>query len=62
MRILVDGNWVVLLMRDGHYFELELPDDRSAHKLRSVLELAIADTIEQLQLEDNPNGPLRGDS
>lgn len=51
-----------MLMKDGHYFELEMPDDVSAIKLRSVLELAVADTIEQLQLEGTPNGSLRGDS
>ena len=62
MRILIENNWAILLMKDGHYFELELPDNRSALKLKSVLELAIADTIEELQAEGDPNGPLRGDS
>ena len=59
MRILIDGNWAILLMRDGHFFELELPDSKSALKLKAVLELAVADTIEELQAEGrDSNGPL----
>lgn len=59
MKIITCSNWVILLMRDSHYFELELPNKEAAEKLASVIELAIADTIEQLKMEES-DGPVRG--
>lgn len=61
MKILIDKNWVYLLMRDGHHFELECPSPEVASKLKSVIEIGIADTIEQLNLEGRvEDGPIRG--
>ena len=60
MKILVDKNWVHLLMRDGHHFEVECPSHKVAAKLKSVIELGIADIIEQLNLEGQDE-PIRRD-
>ena len=51
MRIVTNDEEVILLMRDDTYFEIACPDINTAERLKAVLELGIADIIEQIQLE-----------
>ena len=61
MRLTVEGRNLILLMRDGSYFEVGCPTSEIAAQLKGVLELGIADTIEQIQIEGVPDlaGPIR---
>lgn len=61
MRLTVEGRYLIILMRDGSYFEVESPSNEVATRLKGILELGIADTIEQIQIEGVPDlaGPFR---
>ena len=60
MRIVRDRKNVIFLMADGEQFEIACPDVSTATRLVSILEIGIADTVEQLMEEQDDGSFFSG--